>query len=467
MTDNELAALIKSNYDAVRPAGSAPIDQALCLPMASAINTAVGGATNNHSDLDELDYASAGHTGFEPARGADDNYVTDAEKIVIGNTSGVNTGDQDLSGLLEKKTDVTAVNDTGIADGEIAVFNKTNKDIRTSDKTIVTTLGADDTTVPTSKAVKTVTDGKENTIGYTPENVANKKTDLSDNSDTYYPSQKAVKTAVDAKKDNSMNPNKLLGRAATGVGVIEEITLGDNLSFDGTTLNAAGGGITGANERLASMDIDGVTNTIDTNKALYTVGEGDYIRSAKLVICNRNGGLTARVRVAHIDGAIGDIAVSDYLLYDDYLLPYEIKIIEIDGLIPTDTLLVRSNVTNVNFILTGEVLATDIEIGRKGVIDIDGSTNTVATDYEVYTATESCKVNILICNRNAGNVVECQLAIIDSADIGDIADEDRLFFILDTNQTVFVEGEFNLALDEMVAFRSDTANVNCIVYRVG
>ena len=31
--------------------------------------------------------------------GADDNYVTDAEKIVIGNTSGENTGDQDLSTL--------------------------------------------------------------------------------------------------------------------------------------------------------------------------------------------------------------------------------------------------------------------------------------------------------------------------------------------------------------------------------
>lgn len=30
--------------------------------------------------------------------GADDNYVTDAEKTVIGNTSGTNTGDQDLSG---------------------------------------------------------------------------------------------------------------------------------------------------------------------------------------------------------------------------------------------------------------------------------------------------------------------------------------------------------------------------------
>jgi hypothetical protein len=36
-------------------------------------------------------------TDYAAALGADDNYVTDAEKIVIGNTSGTNTGDQDLS----------------------------------------------------------------------------------------------------------------------------------------------------------------------------------------------------------------------------------------------------------------------------------------------------------------------------------------------------------------------------------
>ena len=41
--------------------------------------------------------------------------------------------------------------------------------------------------------------GKEDALGFTPENVANKKTTLADNSDTFYPSQKAVKTAVDGK----------------------------------------------------------------------------------------------------------------------------------------------------------------------------------------------------------------------------------------------------------------------------
>ena len=56
-------------------------------------------------------------------------------------------------------------------------------------------------------------------LGYTPENVANKKLNLSDNSDTFYPSQKAVKTAVDAKQDTlqsgtnikTINGNSVLG----------------------------------------------------------------------------------------------------------------------------------------------------------------------------------------------------------------------------------------------------------------
>jgi hypothetical protein len=40
--------------------------------------------------------------GKEPLKGSDDNYVTDAEKVVIGNTSGTNTGDQDISGKADK-----------------------------------------------------------------------------------------------------------------------------------------------------------------------------------------------------------------------------------------------------------------------------------------------------------------------------------------------------------------------------
>ena len=50
-------------------------------------------------------FATAGHdhTGvYAPALGADDNYVTDAEKTKLSNLSGTNTGDQDLSALAPK-----------------------------------------------------------------------------------------------------------------------------------------------------------------------------------------------------------------------------------------------------------------------------------------------------------------------------------------------------------------------------
>ena len=38
---------------------------------------------------------------FAPALGDNDNYVTDAEKIVLANTSGVNTGDQQTADIIE------------------------------------------------------------------------------------------------------------------------------------------------------------------------------------------------------------------------------------------------------------------------------------------------------------------------------------------------------------------------------
>lgn len=49
--------------------------------------------------------------------------------------------------------------------------------------------------------LQTALNAKQNSLSFTPENSANKKTSLSDNSDTFYPTQKAVKTAVDAKQD--------------------------------------------------------------------------------------------------------------------------------------------------------------------------------------------------------------------------------------------------------------------------
>ena len=58
---------------------------------------------------------------FAAALGADDNYVTDAEKIVIGNTSGTNTGDQTSASALT----VTA---TGF-DGNLTITDDTVQEV--------------------------------------------------------------------------------------------------------------------------------------------------------------------------------------------------------------------------------------------------------------------------------------------------------------------------------------------------
>ena len=81
---------------------------------------------------------------------------------------------------------------------------------------------------------------------------------------------------------------KLLGRATAGAGAAEEITLGTNLSFTGTTLNAAGGGggsPGGSNTQVqynnssafggsANLTFDGTTLTANKIASTNTIGVG-------------------------------------------------------------------------------------------------------------------------------------------------------------------------------------------------
>lgn len=52
---------------------------------------------------------------------------------------------------------------------------------------------------------------------------------------------KETTTAGTATITTSMSSGKLIGRGTAGVGVMEEITIGSNLSLSGNTLNATGG----------------------------------------------------------------------------------------------------------------------------------------------------------------------------------------------------------------------------------
>lgn len=70
----------------------------------------VSGVNTGDQDLSGYSLTSHNHTGtYAPALGADDNYVTDAEKTKLANLSGTNTGDNatntQYSGLAASKQD--------------------------------------------------------------------------------------------------------------------------------------------------------------------------------------------------------------------------------------------------------------------------------------------------------------------------------------------------------------------------
>jgi len=247
-------------------------------------------------------------TDYAPSLGADDNYVTDAEKIVIGNTSGINSGDQDIpvSGTdfdpvgTDNSTNVTLVGTgtylslTGqaitvdpITESDITDFGTYSTDIHsnitalnavsninTGDETTasvksllgITTLsgsntgdqdlsGKQDTLVNTtniksvngttllgsgnlevggavdsvntqtgavvldaddiddtsttnkwtSLAEKAIWNGKQDALGFTPENISNKENTIIDNSTTKYPTVNLLKTGLDAKQNTGLD----------------------------------------------------------------------------------------------------------------------------------------------------------------------------------------------------------------------------------------------------------------------
>lgn len=76
----------------------------------------------------------------------------------------------------------------------------------------------------------------------------------------------------------SMATNKLIGRGTAGTGVMEEITLGTNLSLSGTTLNASGG----AGASWSETEIDfGSTPTWDKT---FTITDGTVSGSSKIMV---------------------------------------------------------------------------------------------------------------------------------------------------------------------------------------
>jgi hypothetical protein len=110
-----------------------------------------------------------------------------------------------ITGTLSSQTDLQSALNAKQNSLGFTAENEANKD------TDGTLAANSDTKYPSQKAAKTYIDtglsGKENTLGFTPENVSNKDIDgtLAANSDTKYASQKATKTYVDTGLSGKQN----------------------------------------------------------------------------------------------------------------------------------------------------------------------------------------------------------------------------------------------------------------------
>lgn len=127
-----------------------------------------------------------------------DSAIQSADLATVATTGAYSdlSGTPDLTTKLDKATNVTAINDTGIADGEIAVFNLTNKDIRTSDKTLPSgaVVGTTDTQ---SLSNKTLTSPVINTeVSGT---AILDEDNMASNSATKLATQQSIKAYVDSK----------------------------------------------------------------------------------------------------------------------------------------------------------------------------------------------------------------------------------------------------------------------------
>lgn len=82
----------------------------------------------------------------------------------------------------------------------------------------------------------------------------------------------------------TMNTARLLGRSTAAVGAIEEITLGTNLTFSGTTLNAAGGSTSFANPsaNVSNTVVNGSASTAMRSDAAPAISTSAALQFATL-----------------------------------------------------------------------------------------------------------------------------------------------------------------------------------------
>lgn len=229
-------------------------------------NLAITGATKTKITYDAKGLVTSGAdaTTADINDSSDRRYVSDAQLVVIGNTSNTNTGDQDLSsyavdanvvhktgaesiaGVKTFTDDISLVKASGTARSIISAANATDPKIlsfRTANaqRWALRVDGAGDDifirrydnagafidapiSIDRTTGVATINSStmasKQDALGFTPENVANKETSALDTSTVKYPCNNVVKTANDLKANKA-------GDTFTGAVIPSLVTLTD------------------------------------------------------------------------------------------------------------------------------------------------------------------------------------------------------------------------------------------------
>jgi Repeat of unknown function (DUF5907) len=212
---------------------------------AVASNSAITGATKTKITYDAKGLVTSGTdaTTADIADSTNRRYVTDAQRTVIQNTSGTNTGDQDLSGLvpitrtvnghaLSANVIVTAA-DAGAVASNSAITGATKTKITYDAKGLVTS-GTDATTadIADSADKRYVTDAQRTVIQNTSgTNTGDQTITLTGDVTGSGPGSFAATIANDAvtyaKMQNVSATSRFLGRKTAGAGDPEELTASD------------------------------------------------------------------------------------------------------------------------------------------------------------------------------------------------------------------------------------------------